>query len=139
MSRFYKLSQTLWHCQYHIIWCPKYRFRVLEGRVKEEVEDCIRTFTAVQKCELVELNIQIDHVHMLILVPPKISISTFMGTVKGCTAIRVLNKFRKLKKKMPFWGNHFYPLLGVIGKPGPLGSVFYSQRSAQSLRNSQKY
>ncbi len=62
---------------------------------------------------------------MLVLIPPKISISTFMGTVKGRTAIRVLKKFRKLKK-MPFWGQkHFHPLLGVIGKPGPLGSVFY--------------
>ena len=107
MSRFRKLSQTLWHCQYHIIWCPKYRFRVLEGSIKEEVEECIRRFTSVQKCELVELNIQKDHVHMLVLIPPKISISTFMGTVKGRTAIRVLQKFRKLKK-MPFWGNHFW-------------------------------
>jgi len=107
MSRFRKLSQTLWHCQYHIIWCPKYRYRVLEGSIKQEVEDCIRTFTAVQKCELIELNVQIDHVHLLVLIPPKISISSFMGTVKGRTAIRVLKKFRKLKQ-MPYWGNHFW-------------------------------
>ena len=56
MSRFRKLSQTLWHCQYHIVWCPKYRHRVFEGRIKEEVGDCIKAFIEVQKCELLELN-----------------------------------------------------------------------------------
>jgi len=53
------------------------------------------------------LNIQIDHVHLIAMVPPKISISQFVGTIKGRTAIRVFNKFRNLKKK-PYWGNHFW-------------------------------
>ena len=107
MSRFSKLSQTVWHCQYHIVFCPKYRYRVLEGSVKKEVEECVKIFTSSQKCELVELNVQIDHVHLLVKIPPKISVSTFMGIIKGRTAIRVLNKFRKLKQK-PFWGNHLW-------------------------------
>ena len=71
MSRFRKLSQTIWHCQYHIVWCPKYRFRVLKSEIKEEVEACIKGFSEVQKCELLELNVQIDHVHLLLMVPPK--------------------------------------------------------------------
>ncbi len=54
-----------------------------------------------------ELNVQIDHVHLLVLVPPKISISSFVGILKGRTAIRVFNKFRNLKQK-PYWGNHFW-------------------------------
>lgn len=61
----------------------------------------------MQKCELLELNVQIDHVHLLLMIPPKISISNYVGTVKGRTAIRVLNKFRKLKQK-PYWGNHLW-------------------------------
>ena len=52
-------------------------------------------------------HIQIDHVHLLVLVPPKVSISNFVGTLKGRTAIRVFNRFRKLKNK-PYWGNHFW-------------------------------
>jgi len=107
MSRFRKLSQTLWHCQYHIVWVPKYRFRILKDEVKEEVVECVKTFSEQQKCELQELNVQIDHVHILVLIPPKISVSSFVGTVKGRTAIRVLNRFRKLKQK-PYWGNHFW-------------------------------
>ena len=107
MSRFRKLSQTIWHCQYHIVWVPKYRFKVLSGKVKEEVERCIRAFTEQQGGEVVELNVQVDHVHLLVMVPPKVSISGFVGTLKGRTAIRVLNRFRELKEK-PYWGNHFW-------------------------------
>ena len=107
MSRFRKLSQTIWHCQYHIVWVPKYRYRVLKGRVSEEVQTCIKIFSEQQSCEVMELNVQVDHVHMLAMVPPKVSVSGYVGTIKGRTAIRVLNKFRQLKEK-PYWGNHFW-------------------------------
>ena len=107
MSRFRRLSHTVWCCQYHIVWVPKYRFRILTGRVGEEVSRCIRTFAAQLKCEVIELNVQADHVHLLVMVPPKVAVSGFVGTVKGRTAIRVFNKFRELKKK-PYWGNHFW-------------------------------
>ena len=107
MSRFRKLSHSIWHCQYHIVWVPKYRFRMLTGAVGQEVERCIRAFSEQQQAEIVELNIQFDHVHLLALVPPKISISAYVGTLKGRTAIRVFNKFRHLKHK-PYWGNHFW-------------------------------
>ena len=107
MSRFRKLSQTIWHCQYHIIWTPKYRYKVLTGEIASDVESCIRAFSERLKCEVIELNVQIDHVHLLAMVPPKVSISDYLGIIKGRTAIRVFNKFRKLKNK-PYWGNHFW-------------------------------
>jgi len=107
MSRFRKLSQTIWHCQYHIVWVPKYRYRVLTGPVAMEVNRCIRAFSEQQRCEIVELNIQVDHVHLLAMVPPKVSISDYVGTIKGRSAIRVFNKFRKLKEK-PYWGDKFW-------------------------------
>ena len=107
MSGFRKLSQTLWHCQYHIIFVPKYRHRILSGAVGYEVDCCIRAFSEQQKAEIVELNVQVDHVHLLVLLPPKVSVSDYVGIIKGRTAIRVFNKFRQLKKK-PYWGNHFW-------------------------------
>lgn len=97
----------MWHCQYHIVFVPKYRLRILTGNVAEEVAKCIRAFSEQQKAEIVELNIQVDHVHLLVMVPPKVSISNFVGTLKGRTAIRVFNKFRHLKHK-PYWGNKFW-------------------------------
>ena len=107
MSRFRKLSQTIWHCQYHIVWVPKYRYRIMTGKIAEEVRNCVRIFSEQQGCEIVELNVQTDHVHLLVMIPPKVSISGYVGTIKGRTAIRVLNKFRHLKNK-PYWGNHFW-------------------------------
>ena len=107
MSRFRKLTQTVWHCQYHIVWVPKYRYRVLSGKIAGEVENCVRAFSEQLGCEIVELTIQVDHVHLLVFVPPKVSISGYVGTVKGRTAIRVFNRFRKLKEK-PYWGNCFW-------------------------------
>jgi putative transposase len=107
MSRFRKLTQTIWHCQYHIVWVPKYRYRVLDDQIGTEVSNCIRAFSEQKECEIVELNVQIDHVHVLVMVPPKISISDYVGMVKGRTAIRVLNRFKKLKTK-PYWGNKFW-------------------------------
>jgi putative transposase len=107
MSRFRKLAQTLWFSQHLIVWVPKYRFWVLTGKVAGEVEACIRAFSDQQGCEVVELNVQVDHVHLLALVPPKVSNSGYVGTLKGRTAIRIFNRFRKVKEK-PYWGNHFW-------------------------------
>ena len=107
MGRFKELSHTIWHCQYHVVWTPKYRYRVLDGRVKQEVGNCIRAFSEQKKCEVVELNVQIDHVHLIVSIPPKLSVSSYVGMVKGRTAIRVLQRFRELRQK-PYWGNHFW-------------------------------
>ena len=107
MSRFRKLSHTLWHCKYHIVWVPKYRYRILRGEVGQEVSRCIYAFAEYQGGEVLELNVRADHVHLLAMIPPKIRVSDFVGTLKGRTAIRVFNKFRHLKVK-PYWGNCFW-------------------------------
>ena len=82
MSRFYKLSHTVWHCSYHIVWTPKYRYRILKGKIKKEVEECLRSFSTQKKCIIEELNVQEDHVHLLIKISPKVSVSDFVGTLK---------------------------------------------------------
>ncbi len=74
MSRFRKLSHSIWHCQYPIVWTPRYRFRILTGSVGEEVGRCIRSFSEQQKCEVVELNVQSDPVHLLVMIPPKVAV-----------------------------------------------------------------
>ena len=107
MSRFRKLSQTIWHCQYHVLWTPKYRYRIMVDELRGDVGSCIRAFSEQLSCEVIELNVCIDHVHLLVMVPPKVSISDYVGTIKGRTAIRILNKYKNLKKK-PYWGNHFW-------------------------------
>ena len=88
-------------CQYHIICVTKYRYRVLKDQVGYEVGKTIRI-----QAELVELNLQPEHVHFLIKVPPKTLISKLMEAVKGKTALQIFKQFPYLKEK-PYWGNHF--------------------------------
>ena len=91
---------------------PKYRHRILTGPVGDEVGNCIRAFSEQKEIEILEMNVKPDHVHLLTMIPPKISVSDYCGLVKGRTAIRVFNKFRNLKKKP----------IGVIIS-GPKGTV----------------
>ncbi len=100
MNRFCKLSHVVWHCQYHIVWVPKYRYRVLKDRVGLEVSRTIRVFSERLGCEVVELNVQEDHVHLLVMVPPKLSISQLVGTIKGKSAIQVFKQFPYLKRSL---------------------------------------
>ena len=107
MSRFRKLSHTIWHCQYHIVWVPKYRFRILHGAVKEAAESGIQAICGYARCEVVELNVQPDHVHLVVMIPPKVTISELVGRLKGQRSMKLFHQFRHLKKK-PYWGNHFW-------------------------------
>jgi len=106
VSRFRKLSHTIWHCQYHITWVPKYRFQILTGAIGQSVADGVQANCGYGGTEVVELNVQKDHVHLIVMVPPKLSISDLMGRVKGQTSMKIFKQFRHLRKK-PYWGNHF--------------------------------
>jgi putative transposase len=83
MSRYNQASHVFWKCQYHIVWTPKYRFRLLKNNVGKEVYRCINVNCNQLGCGVVELTVQIDHVHLVVKVPPKLSISKLMGVLKG--------------------------------------------------------
>lgn len=107
MSKYRKASHVVYKCDYHIVWVPKYRFRILNGAIKELVEQDIRMLCEWKGCIVEELNVQEDHIHLLVSVPPKLSISQLMGTLKGKIAIKLFKSYPGLKKK-PYWGNHFW-------------------------------
>lgn len=117
MSRFMKMSHTIWYYEYHVVWIPKYRYRVMQGKMKEEMELCIREQNRQMGCDVVELNVQVDHVHMISMVPPKLSISNYMGRLKGKTAIRMFSVFRDLRQRR-YWGNHFWAQGYCVGTVG---------------------
>lgn len=107
MSKFKKLAHAVWCNNYHIVWTPKYRYKILTGEVKDSIKNSIRVFSSRLGCEIIELNVQIDHVHMVIMIPPKVAVSDYVGTVKGKSAITVFKQFPKLKQKL-YGGNHFW-------------------------------
>ncbi|XJQ35918.1 IS200/IS605 family transposase [Edwardsiella ictaluri] len=96
-----------WCCQYHIVWTPKYRFRILRNNVGKVVYKQLRISSEQPGIEVVELNVQIAHVHLLVKVPPRFSISHVIGYLKGKTALRLLSKCPYLRKNK-LWGNHFW-------------------------------
>ena len=106
-SKYKKLSHVVYKCDYHIVWTPKYRYRVLFGEVKSLVESDIRMLCDRKSVEVIELNVRIDHVDVVVSIPPKISVSTLMGTLKGKLAIKLFKSYPRLKQK-PYWGNHFW-------------------------------
>ena len=107
MSKYKKLSHVVYKCDYHIVWVPKYRLRILKGDIRDFVIKDIKMLCEWKGCEVEELNVQEDHIHLLVSVPPKLSISNLMGTLKGKIAIKLFKSYPKLKQK-PYWGNHFW-------------------------------
>ena len=79
----------------------------IDRRDKGVCEASIQAICGFSSCEVVELNVQPDHVHLIVMVPPKVSISELLGRLKGQRSMRMFHQFRHLKKK-PYWGNHFW-------------------------------
>ena len=90
MSEYKKLSHVIYRCDYHIVWTPKYRFRVLEGMVKQQLSEDIEMLLEWKGCEKKELNIQKDHIHLIVSCRPKQSISNLLGILKGKTNAKEL-------------------------------------------------
>ena len=107
MSRFSKLSHTIYECKYHIIFCPKYRYRILQDDIAEYCKSQIYFLSRQKdKIEIVELNVQVDHIHIVVSIPPKYSVSTFMGFLKGKLALKLFDCYEKLSKR--YWGRHLW-------------------------------
>ncbi|EOS95886.1 IS1004 transposase [Erwinia tracheiphila PSU-1] len=107
MSRYKSASHVSYRCQYHFVWTPKYRYKILKGHLGKEVYRSIYIYSNMKKCTVVELNVQIDHIHLVVRTPPGLSVSELMGFVKGRTAIRLFEKFPYLRKHK-LWCNHFW-------------------------------
>ena len=107
MGKYRRLSHAVYQCTYHVVWVPKYRYRILTGAVAELMDRDIRMLCEWKDVEVIELNVQVDHIHALFSIPPKISVSAFMGFLKGKLAIKVMKSYPRLRRK-PYWGNHFW-------------------------------
>src|SRR5664279_5270084 len=105
-SKYKKLSHVVYKCDYHIVWTPKYRYRVLFGEVKSLVEKDVRMLCEWKGVEIMELNVQMDHIHVVCSIHQKL-LYQLMGTLKGKLAIKLFKSYPKLKEK-PYWGNHFW-------------------------------
>ena len=105
------LSHTKWRCQYHIVFAPKYRRQIIYGKYKTEIGKILREICIRNNVEIIEANACPDHVHMLITIPPKLSVSKFMGILKGKSSLMIFDRFANLKYKYGnrhFWCRGYY-------------------------------
>ena len=104
------LSHTRWKCQYHIVFIPKYRRKVMYGKVRGDIREIIKILCRYKKVEIVEGAVCLDHVHICVSIPPKIAISEFMGYLKGKSALMIFDKHPELGNKFErdFWARGYY-------------------------------
>jgi putative transposase len=106
MKDFRKLAHAVWKCKYHLVWCPKYRFRILKGDIGESVRDILKQLCEWKGIEILAGNVQADHIHLVLTIPPKHSVSDLVGFLKGKSAIKVFDMHPELKRR--YWGRHFW-------------------------------
>ena len=105
------LAHTKWNCKYHIVFAPKYRRQVIYGKIKVDIGKMLRKLCEYKQIEILEAEACKDHIHMLISVPPKYSISQVMGYLKGKSSLMIFEKYANLKYKYGnrhFWCRGFY-------------------------------
>ena len=104
------LTHASWECQYHIVFIPKYRRKVMYGKVRDEVREIIRTLCRYRKVENVAGAVCIDHVHLCVNIPPKMSVSDFVGFLKGKSALMIFDKHPEMGSKWDrsFWARGYY-------------------------------
>ena len=105
------LSHTSWNSKYHIVFAPKYRRKVFYGQKRREIGEILRTLCNWKKVKILEAEVCPDHIHMLVEIPPKYSVSSFMGYLKGKSSLMIFDKHASLKYKYGnrhFWCRGYY-------------------------------
>ena len=105
------LAHTRWNCKYHIIFAPKYRRQVIYGKIKQDIGQILRKLCEHKKVEIHEASACKDHIHMLVSIPPKLSVSSFMGYLKGKSSLMIFDRHANLKYKYRnrhFWCRGYY-------------------------------
>ena len=111
------LSHTMWNCKYHIVFAPKYRRKVFYGNKRLEIGQILRKLCEFKSVTIVEAEVCVDHVHMLLEIPPKMSVSGFVGYLKGKSSLMIYQRWGNLKFKYrnrEFWCRGFY--VDTVGK-----------------------
>ena len=111
------LAHTKWNCKYHIVFAPKYRRKEIYGEKKQEISEILRQLCEWKGVRIVEAHACVDHIHMLVEIPPKMSVSSFVWVLKGKSSLMIFEKFANLKYKYGnrhFWCMGFY--VDTVGK-----------------------
>ncbi|HEY4532288.1 MAG TPA: IS200/IS605 family transposase [Kurthia sp.] len=105
------LAHTTWNCKYHIVFAPKYRRQIIYGQIKADIGRILRQLCERKGVEIIEATACPDHIHMLVSIPPKLSVSSFVGYLKGKSSLMIFDRHANLKYKYgnrKFWCRGYY-------------------------------
>ena len=111
------LAHTKWECKYHIVFAPKYRRQVIYGKIKQDIGQMLRKLCEYKGVEIIEAEACKDHIHMLVSIPPKYSVSQIMGYLKGKSSLMIYEKYANMKYKYGnrhFWCRGYY--VSTVGR-----------------------
>ena len=111
------LAHSKWNCKYHIVFAPKYRRQVIYGKIKADIGRILKELCEHKKVEIIEANACKDHIHMLVSIPPKLSVAQFMGYLKGKSSLMIFDRHANLKYRYgnrQFWCKGYY--VDTVGK-----------------------
>ena len=134
----YSLSHTKWMCKYHIVFTPKYRRKVIYNQIRSDVGEILRKLCEYKGIEIIEGHLMPDHVHMLVAIPPKYSVASVMGYLKGKSSLMIFDRHANLKRKFgnrKFWAEGYYVSTVGLKRP-PSRNTSGSRRLPTSRRAS---
>ena len=138
MSNYKTLQHTEWDCKYHVVFIPKYRRKVLYGTIRDHLGEILRRLARQKECEIEEGHLSSDHVHMMISIPPKHSVSQGVGYIKGKSAIHVARQFSGRRRN--FTGQHFWArgyFVSTVGRDEEVIRQYIRHQEVEDQRQDQ--
>ena len=135
MNNTQSLAHTRWECKYHVVWIPKYRRKKLFVEIRRELGPVLRELAVRKECEILEGNMLIDHIHMLIAIPPKYAVSQVIGYLKGKSAIHIARTFGGRQRNFTgehFWARGYY--VSTVGSDEAMIRQYIQQQEAEDRR-----
>ena len=134
----YSLAHTKWMCKYHIVFTPKYRRKVIYNQYKEDIRDIIKQLCGYKGVEIIEGHLMPDHIHMLVRIPPKYSVSYIVGYLKGKSALMIFDRHANLKYRYGnrhFWCRGYY--VDTVGKNEKKIAEYVREQLQDDIANDQ--
>jgi len=130
-----RLSHCVWECKYHVVWIPKYRSKKMFGSLRKYLGEIFHDLARQKECKIAEGHICVDHVHMLIEIPPKYSVSQVVGFIKGKSAIAIARNFMGRRKNytgQSFWARGYY--VSTVGRDEETIRKYIQQQEKEDKR-----
>ncbi len=139
MNDYESLRHTKWECKYHIVFIPKYRRKVLYGKLRQQLGDMFHDLSKQRECRIEEGHLMPDHVHMLVSIPPKYSVAQVVGFIKGKSAIGIARRFGRERnyKGENFWARGY--CVSTVGRDeATIREYIKNQEKADQLEDQMK-